>query len=163
MNKIVVLLLILIFSAANAFASQLYVKSVRAKVLSKPSFRSKIVVVAKRGAIVEEIKRRGKWIEVKFKGAKGWKKGWVSKYLVSTKPPMKRVSRLARGENLQKTSRRRASAFTSVAAARGLADYDRARRGQKGYVADFDALERMESINIDEDEAVKFIEEGVSR
>ncbi|MDT8317763.1 MAG: SH3 domain-containing protein [bacterium] len=163
MKKVVVLLLILIFCATNTFAAQLYVKSMRAKVLSKPSLKSKIVGIAKRGAIVEEVKKQGKWIEVKYKTTKGWKKGWVSKYLLSTRPPMKRVSLLARGENLQKTSRRRASAFTSVAAARGLTDYDRARRGRKGYDVDFAALDRMDKINISEDEALKFIEQGVSR
>ena len=163
MKKIVVLFLILTFYATSAFATQLYVKSVKAKVLSKPSFRSKIVGIAKRGAIVEEIKREGKWIEVKYKTTKGLRKGWVSKYLLSSKPPMKRVSLLARGENLQKTSRRRASAFTSVAAARGLTDYDRARRGRQGYAVDFAALDRMDKISITEEEALKFIEQGVSR
>lgn len=163
MKKILVLFLILIFYATNAFATQLYVKSVRAKILSKPSFRSKIVGIAKRGAIVEEIKRRGKWVEVKYKTTKGLRKGWVSKYLVSTKRPMKRVSLLARGGSLQKTSRRRASAFTSVAAARGLTDYDRARVGRKGYAVDFAALDRMDKINITEDEALKFIEQGVMK
>lgn len=163
MKKIAFISLVLILYAANAFASQLYVKSIRAKILSTPSFRSKIVGIAKRGATFEEIKRRGKWIEVKYKGRKGWKKGWVSKYLVSTRPPMKRISLLARGKNLQKTSRRRASAFTSVAAARGLTDYDRARQGRKGYAVDFAALDRMDKINITEDEALKFIEEGVAR
>ena len=112
MKKIMVLLLILTFYAANAFASQLYVKSMRAKVLSKPSFRSKIVAVAKRGAIVEEIKRRGKWIEVKYKGRKGWKKGWVSKYLVSTKRPMKRVSLIITCKGKRKIRNGRNNGFT---------------------------------------------------
>lgn len=163
MKKIAVLFLIFAFYATNAFASELYVKSVKAKILSKPSFKAKVLGLAKRGAVVEETGRSGKWIEVRYKGTKGWKKGWISRYLVSTKPPMKRVSLLARGESLQKTSRRRASAFTSVAAARGLTDYDRARRGRKGYAVDFAALDRMDRINITEDEALKFIDEGVSK
>ena len=159
MKKISILLLIFMSYAVSGFAADAYVRSVRAKIFAKPSFRSNVIDVASRGARLAKLKKQGKWIKVDFRG----KTGWVSKYLVSSKPPMKRVSLLARGESLKKSSRRRASAFTSVAAARGLADYDRARRGRKAYAVDFDALERMESININEDEAVSFIEEGVSR
>ncbi|MDH3976151.1 MAG: SH3 domain-containing protein [Deltaproteobacteria bacterium] len=159
MKKISILLFIFMFLAVPSFAADLYVKSVKAKVLSKPSMRSKTIKTLSRGSKVSEIKRKGKWVMVEVNG----KKGWISKYLVSKRPPMKRVSLLARGKNLEKTARKRASAFTSVAAARGLTDYDRARAGRKGYVVDFSALEQMEKINIDEMEALAFIEEGVSR
>ena len=159
MKKVSVLFIAFMLVTVPCFAADLYVKSVKAKILTKPSMRSKTVIIASRGSKLKEIRRKGKWIEVEKSG----KKGWVSKYLVSKKPPMKRVSRLAKGKSLEKTSRRRASAFTSVAAARGLTDYDRARAGRKGFVVDFAALEQVESININETEAVKFIEEGVSR
>jgi len=159
MKKISIFVLIFMSYAVSGFAADVYVRSVRAKIFAKPSFKSEIIEVATRGETLATLKKQGKWIKVDFSG----KTGWVSKYLVSNSPPMKRVSLLAGGKSLQKSSRRRASAFTSVAAARGLSDYDRARRGQKGYMVDFDALERMEGINIDEDEAVKFIEAGVSR
>lgn len=159
MKKISIMLLIFMFFAGPALAADLYVKSIKARVLSKPSMRSKTVKILSRGSKVKELKRKGKWVMVEIEG----KSGWISKYLVSKRPPMKRVSRLAKGKSLEKTSRRRASAFTSVAAARGLTDYERARAGRKGYVVDFAALEQMEKINIDEMEALKFIEEGVSR
>lgn len=159
MKKISILFLIFMFTAVPAYAADLYVKSVKAKVLTNPSMRAKTIKVLSRGTKVTEVKRKGKWVMIEV----GGKKGWISKYLVSTKPPMKRVSRLAKGKSLEKTSRRRASAFTSVAAARGLTDYERARAGRKGYVVDFAALEQMEQLNIDEAEALKFIEEGVSK
>lgn len=149
----------LLLWTAPAFAADLYVKSIRAKILSKPTLRSKTVATAKRGTVLEEVRKRGKWVEVIFKG----KKGWISKYLVSKRPPMKRVSLLSRSKNLEKSSRRRASAFTSVAAARGLTDYDRTRAGRKGFLVDFAALEKMGSIEINEAEALQFIDEGVSR
>ena len=159
LNKLLVLSMALFLWTGSAFAEEVYVKSIRAKILSKPTLRSRTVATVQRGKALEKLRKTGKWVEVKFKG----KRGWVSKYLVSTRPPMKRVSLLARGGNLEKSSRRRASAFTSVAAARGLTDYDRTRAGRKGYVVDFAALEKMGKIEISEAEALQFIDEGVSR
>ena len=163
MKKIVLFFSIFMLCAAPVLAGDLYVRSMRAKVLSKPSMKSKTIGLVKRGAILKEVKKRGKWIEVKFQDKKSWKTGWISKYLVSQKKPLKRISLLAKGDNIAKSSRRRASAFTSVAAARGLSDEARARKGIKSYTVDFDALARMEAIKITEIEAMQFIEEGVAR
>ena len=159
MAKFVALLIALFLWTGSAFAEEVYVKSIRAKILSKPTMRSMTVATVQRGKALEKLRKSGKWVEVEFKG----KKGWISKYLVSKRPPMKRVSLLARSRSLEKSSRRRASAFTSVAAARGLTDYDRARTGRKGLLVDFAALEKMESINISEAEALQFIDKGVSQ
>lgn len=163
MKKIALFFSILMFCAAPALAGDLYVRSMRARILSQPSMRSEAVGLVARGAILKEVKKSGKWIEVKFMYKKSWKTGWVSKYLVSQKKPLKRVSLLAKGDNIAKSSRRRASAFTSVAAARGLSDEARARKGIKSYTVDFDALAKMESIEITEIEAMRFVEEGVGR
>ena len=54
-------------------------------------------------------------------------------------------------------------AITSVAAARGLNEYSRVRKDKKSYAVDYDALDKMESINISENEALRFIEEGVGK
>jgi len=159
MKKVALILFFSFLYSSPVFAQELYVKSIKAKILDRPSLRSKVLNVLPRGTKVMEVYREGKWVKIAARGTVGW----VSKYLVSKKPPMKRVSLLARGKSLRKTSRRRASAFTSVAAARGLTDYDRARAGRKGYVVDFAALDKIDSIEIDEAAALKFIEKGVSK
>lgn len=159
MKKFLVIAIIFVFSAAPVFAGTLYISGIRAKVYAAPSFKSGIIDVLPRGVIVKELEREKKWVKIRFRN----KVGWVSKYLLSAKPPKKRVSILAGADSIEKSSRRRASAFTSVAAARGLTDYDRARRGKESYAVDFDALERMEKIKIDDMEAVRFVEEGVRK
>ena len=159
MKKVITATVLLFFCSVPAYAENVYVKSLRAKIMSKPSLKSKVLNMAPRGSVLEIINRSGRWVNVSYMG----KEGWVSKYLISKRPPMKRVSLLAKGKSIQKSARRRASAFTSVAAARGLTDEARARKGMKVYAVDFDALERMENFQIDETEAVRFIEEGVGR
>lgn len=159
MKKLFIISILMLILTDPALAGELYVKSIKAKILSMPSFKSEIVEIASRGTVLEEIKRKGKWVMVSFRG----KEGWLSRYVVSKKPPMKRVSLLARGESIKESARRRASAFTSVAAARGLTDYERLRKSRKNYAVDYGALERMERIEIDEAEALKFVEEGVGR
>ena len=158
MKKITVCFLIAVFWSLPAFAGELYVKGVKANIMEKPSFKAKVLAKAARGEILQEIERKGKWVKVGYKG----KSGWISTLVVSSAPSMARVSLLAGGKSLEKNARRRASAFTSVAAARGLTDYDRTRRG-KDFTVDYDALKWMEKFEIEEAEALAFIASGVSK
>lgn len=157
--KKIIIVLALIFYSVPVWADDLYVKSLKAKIYSAPSFNSTVVEVAKRGEVLKKLKRDKSWINVSYSG----KKGWVSSYLLSKTPPMERVSVLKKSASIEKNARRRASAITSVAAARGLNEYSRVRKDKKSYAVDYDALDKMESINISENEALRFIEEGVGK
>jgi hypothetical protein len=63
-------------------------------------------------------------------------------------------------EELADKARRRPSAFTTTAAARGLKE--KRRRFADKYQLDYDALEKMESIQISDQEASEFLMRGVS-
>jgi len=159
MKKVLIAGVIFTLFSAPAWAGELYVKSVKAKIFAAPSFGSDVIETATRGDAITELKRKNRWVNVTFRG----KKGWVSGYLLSKTPPMKRVSVLKESASIEESARRRASSFTSVAAARGLNEYGRVRKDKLSYAIDYDALDRMESIDVDELEAQKFIEEGVDK
>lgn len=154
---VVLLIFLLLIVPAGVFAGNLYVQSIKAAILSTPSLGSQVVAEAKRGEVLNSIEKKGTWFKVMYKE----KTGWVSMLLVGEKPPKGKVSILEKTEEkLEKGSRRRASAFATAAAARGLAE-ERARISDK-FKVDYNGLEWMEEINISEEEAALFIKEGVA-
>ena len=141
-----------------AQAADIYVQSVKAPILSAPSFGSQKVAEAVKGEALKELEKQGGWHKVSYKG----KNGWVSRLLIGAKPPATRVSVLEdSGENLGAGARKRASAFTTAAAARGLAE-DRSRVSDK-YRVNFVGVARMEAVNVSDAEAVAFLQAGVGQ
>jgi len=148
----------LLFLPSAVLAGDLYVQSIKARILSSPSLGSQIVVEANRGEVLKELEKEGNWFKVSYKESTGW----VSRLLVGPKPPSGKVSVLEETEEkLEKGSRRRASAFATAAAARGLAE-ERARISDQLKV-DYDGLEWMEKINISDEKAAMFIIKGVGK
>lgn len=140
------------------FAADLYVQSVKASILSSPALGSQAVAEARRGEILKELEKLDGWHKVSYKD----KTGWVSKLLIGLKPPTGKVSILEETEEkIEKGARKRASAFTTAAAARGLAE-QRARISDK-FKVDYDGVEKMEKLDIRETEAVDFVSKGVGR
>lgn len=141
-----------------AYAADLYVQSVKAPIFSSPSMGSPKVADAGKGDQLKELEKKGDWHKVAYKD----KTGWVSRLLVASKPPAGKVSLLEETEEkLEKGARKRASAFTTAAAARGLAE-DRARVSDK-YRVDHRGVEWMEAVKVGDEESLKFLEKGVGR
>lgn len=139
-------------------AADLYVQSVKAPIFSSPSMGSPKVADAAKGDQLKELEKKGDWHKVAYKD----KTGWVSRLLVASKPPAGKVSLLEETEEkLEKGARKRASAFTTAAAARGLAE-DRARVSDK-YRVDHRGVEWMEAVKVGDEESLKFLEKGVGR
>jgi hypothetical protein len=152
------LLAVCAFAAPLACATDYYVQSIRAPILSSPSFGSSKVIEASKGEVLQELERKGGWHKVLYKN----KSGWVSRLLINSKPPARRISVLeATNENLETGARKRASAFTTAAAARGFSE-DRTRVSNK-YKVDFAGLARMEQIKFSDEEAMAFLQEGVGK
>lgn len=152
------LLLASLFIAPVSQSADLYVQSIKAPILTTPSFGSPKVTEAIKGEILKELDSKGGWHKVTYKN----KTGWVSRLLIGTKPPTNRVSVLeGTGENLGAGARKRASAFTTAAAARGFAE-DRSRVSDK-YKVNFSKVERMEAIKVSDAVAMSFIMEGVGK
>lgn len=157
-KKIVLLKLLLLAFAVSASAADLFVQSVKAPILSAPSLGSSKVAEAVKGESLKELEKKGDWYRVAYKDITGW----VSRLLVGSKPPSGKVSVLEdTEERIEKGARKRASAFTTAAAARGLAE-DRARISDK-YRVDFRGVELMEAVSISDEEALLFLQEGVGK
>lgn len=139
-------------------ASDLYIQSVKAGILSAPSLGSPKLADALKGEKVKEIEKKGDWYKVRYKEMDGW----VSRLLVGISPPVGRISILEETEEkVEKGARKRASAFTTAAAARGLAE-ERARLSDR-YKVDYSGVEMMEAIIITDEEALNFIRKGVGK
>lgn len=152
------LLVVLLFIAPWAQAADIYVQSVKASILSAPSFGSQKLAEAAKGEALKELEKKGGWHRVSYKD----KTGWVSRLLVGVKPPATRVSVLeGSSENLGTGARKRASAFTTAAAARGLAE-DRSRVSDK-YRVNFAGVTRMEAVKVSDEEAIAFLQAGVGQ
>ena len=152
----IVLLLMTIFISRSFAQQTYYVQSVKAKVMSEASFKSKLIAEVGRGYKLPGLGKEGTWVKVKY----GSMTGFVPSLLVSSTPPLEKQS-VIKGEEsaLQQNVRRRASTYTSAAAARGLAADDR-RRLSKEEKVDYESLEQIESVVVSEAEIQKFIEGG---
>lgn len=147
--------LIMILSATFAQAEEVfYVQSLRAKILSGASFKSKVLGETAKGDKLVALGRMGTWVKVNYAG----KEGYVSALLVSTRPPMEKLGLIKADEgDISHGVRRRASTYTSAAAARGLVQDDR-RRLSRDEKVDYQGLEKVESVMITNADIAKFME-----
>lgn len=157
MGKRMIAFLILFLSTSILYSIEkkvLYVQSVKAYILEKPIFGAKRLAEAKRGEVLQLVEKKEGWFRVKYKSLTGW----VSAFFVDTKPPLKRISVFeSPEEELKGGARRRASAYVTAAAARGLVE-ERARLSDR-YRIDPEGVKWVESIKITDEEALRFLEE----
>ena len=158
MQKTIVILLFMtsLLTAAGVYAAQdfYYVQSIKAKVLAGPSFKSRIIGEASKGTKFVSRGREGSWVKVVFYQ----NEGYVSSLLLSKYPPMNKLSVIKGDEvDIKRSVRRRASTYTSAAAARGLTQDDR-RRLSRDEKADYSGLDKMESFTISPEEVARFME-----
>ncbi len=156
---ILLFLVLAVVQAYPLYAQQVYyVQSMRAKIMSAPSFKSRQVGEVGKGFKLTVLAKEGSWLKVKL----GPSAGYVPALLLASTPPREKQG-LIKGEEsaLQHNIRRRASTYTSAAAARGLTAEDR-RRLSKEEKADFTSLEKIEAIVVPPEEVVKFSEGGKS-
>lgn len=150
--------LLLIILTSISWAEDVYVQSIKASILSEPVTGSKIVATVKRGEILHVIEKKAMWFMVSYRDVKGW----VSKLVVDQKPPSGKISIIEKtGERLEEGARKRASAFVTAAAARGLME-ERARLSDK-YRVDHKGIEWLEKIDVSEEDALRYIEEGLKQ
>lgn len=153
------LTIVFIFIGTLVYGGEfLYVQSGKAKVFSDTSFDSKVIVELKRGDKVDVVGKEGNW----YKVAIGGKKGFIAAFLLNSTPPLEKV-RLTNHvveKDFSDNPRSRASTQkTAVAGVRGLAQERRARLGKDEKV-NYEALEKVESLNISEEELNLFVKEG---
>jgi len=142
------------FSTMLYAQTEYYVQSVKAKVMSSPSFKSAVIAEVAKGFKLTASGKEGSWVKVRISD----KDGYVSSLLVATHPPFEK-SGIIKGEDadIKQGVRRRASSYTSAAAARGLTQDERKRLGQEEKV-DYESLEKMEAFTLSPDEVTRFLE-----
>lgn len=129
-----------------------YVLSKKADVLAEPKFGATVVKSATQGSQLVFIEQRGSWVQVRA----GEARGWVSRLLVGTTPPLERVRAIEQIDAPDTTNvRRRASEVTAAGATRGLTAENRRRANQED-AADFSALSRIEERQVNEQEISTF-------
>jgi len=149
----------MLLSQAAMADNTLYVQSAKAKLLASPSFASKLLHNMERGVALHVVETSERWVKVKHND----QLGWVSKLLLSPSPPTKKNSILFKPKNdVTQKARRRASSTATAAATRGFRS-ERHSRANDLENGDYDALEKVESITIEEAEAWKFHQEGIKQ
>ena len=146
------LLTSMIFWYSNTFANPYYIRSFRAFLMEEPTHGSKKLTQMERGTAVEKISEKGLWTQIKV----NTQKGWVSKMVLSPTQPKAPISLLAQETDIAENARRRASSYSSTAAARGLVESGRTRI-HAHQLANYEALEILEQQHIAEQEATQFI------
>lgn len=155
-------ILIILFPAIS-YSFDLWVHSFKAPLYQTPSISSKKIIELEKGTNVIGIEEKENWYKVKYKG----KDGWVYKLMVRKTPPLETKDLFAKLKSLfhktdvlREKSRKRPSSYTTTAAARGLRE--KRQRFADKYGHDYDALEKIESIEISDTEALEFLMSGVS-
>ena len=162
-RKLILFTILIILFPTFSYSFDLYVHSVKAPLYQEPSIGSKRIINLKKGTKVTGIEEDANWYRVRYRG----KDGWVYKLMVKKTPPLKTKGLFARLKStfrkihiFREKSRRRPSSYTTTAAARGLRN--RGSGFAQKYQLDYDALEKMESIEISDTEALEFLAQGVS-
>ena len=145
----------LLYATLSYADTSYYVQSTNATVRSGPSFGAKVIAKVSKGQMLSSTSKSGDWIQVKIDG----KEGYISHLLVTTHPPLDKTTVIKADEQeIKPTARRRASSFTSAAAARGLTDEEKKREGIEK--ADYKAVDKMEAVKVTPEEVKKFKETG---
>jgi uncharacterized protein YgiM (DUF1202 family) len=152
----ITLISVMLFAAAVFAQGDYFVQSAKARVLSAASFKSSLLGEVGKGYKFASLAKQGSWVKVKYKG----KVGYVPALLLSTHPPFEKVGLIKADESdIKQGVRRRASSYTSAAAARGLAQDDR-RRLSKEEKVDYESLDKVESFKVTPEELSRFMEGG---
>lgn len=145
-------LLLFLFTSATLGAGERYITSKKASLLAEPKFGAAIVLTLTRGTKVVLVESSADWLLVNAGDARGW----ISRLVSSETPPLEKETNLDKLDaHLMQNTRRRASDVAAAGATRGLTAADRGR-ASKGRAADFEAVGRMESHSIDEQELDRF-------
>jgi hypothetical protein len=140
--------------ALGASAETWFVQAARAEMKKEPKTAAAVLARLSRGDRVQFVSKKDLWFEVRT----GKAVGWIPRLFLSQHPPVgaSELSNLPSGTTLEKASRRRPASFAVSASTRGLMVSERARRGQEKFPTDYEALVRLEELDIPAAELDKF-------
>jgi hypothetical protein len=132
MKKLIIILTTLLFAGSIFAGSTVYVSNNSAKLLEKPSFSSKSVPLTK-GTALQVIKQEGSFLKVSADG----KTGFIASMFTSENKPTGSLNKASNKEEKVSSgvnARKRASAYTETASARGLTESQKMRTNGGGPV-----------------------------
>lgn len=157
MSKILCNIWVLVFlfslHTSRLSAEVRYVQSKKADVKAEPVMTSENLLSLFAGDSVDLEKVKGRWAKIRY----GEISGWVNHFLLGKNPPVSFKSLLNHeNNNLVKSVRRRSSAISSAGAARGLSEIESESEDRALNIED---LEEMETIDINDEDVVRFLNE----
>lgn len=147
------LMMIPVFCGELRATGMVYVQSVKAVLFAQPQLGAARIAEVAQGTALPVMTQQGAWYQVRYQ----MQELWVSHLLVADRAPGGKVSLLASNESdLSSGARRRASSFTTAAAARGLSADRRRLRG--GYwTSDLSEVKTMEALKVTQSEVLEFL------
>lgn len=162
MKKALFISILFLVIAGFLSADTLYVKSRMCPLFDEAKPGAEKIIVLKQGDELEVLEVKGPWIQVTAEG----KTGWVKKMFTGDAPPLEKIEEGKGLNDLSNVvSRRRASAYTtSAAATRGLSsDNVRDRENLSFDDYDFNSIDWLDEFTYSEEEIVEFAEsEGLA-
>ena len=150
----VLLALALLFSPVIHAKKTLYIQSVKANILDKPSFQGKSIANVFKGDIVEVISKQLNWVKIRS----NHHQGWVSAMLLAPTPPLSKKSVFEKLHTSVKKKnsnnvRTRASIQATAAATRGLQSRS---KSSKDIDANYSGVLTIESQRVTTKDAKEF-------
>ena len=152
MKKTLILVTLLLIPW-SLLAEDAFVRGMRVYLLEDATIRAERLTQIKRGEKLFVINRERIFSQVIYNG----QNGWVLNRLLSSQPIKKRVSILASNKDIKSFARKRASSYSSTAAARGLTKSGSASVNRTNAASEQQLLS-LESQQIDPEAAFNFIQ-----
>ncbi len=146
-------LILLALTLFPAWGADFYVKSLKAPLLPEAKNGVPPLSQLERGTKVEAGKPAGSFVAVKAAG----QSGFINKLFLTDRPPEAKGSLLQQDIDISTKARRRASGFTSAAAARGLKEDSDEIFKTLGDDADGGAVKKVEAWTVAEAPAATFL------
>lgn len=144
--------LILILSISLGKCETFYIKSFKAPLLEQADPKSKIKLAIDRGTEVKSTKIEDLFVKISYNK----QEGYINKLFLSSTPIENKSNLLNENVDITSKARKRASGFTSAAAARGLKqDSDDIFKNLGD--ANFAELKNMEALLVNDKLAFKFL------
>lgn len=160
-TTLLIIVVLLVIAAGTATAEDLFVTARVAMLVEGPSSSAGRVAILRQGDALQRLSENGEWIEVSTAAGQS---GFIQAEFVDSEPGTGRVAGASLENISSVTTRRRASAYsTSAAATRGLSeDNPRERQNMSFDAYDFRAVSWVKRFSFTDDELIIFAQaEGI--
>ncbi len=153
--KTLLVLLVFYFACFPTWGAEFFIKSLKAPLLKEAKNGSEPLTTLERGTKVDGGSPEGAFVAVTASGAKGF----INKLFLSDKPLAEKASLLNQDVDISSKARKRASGFTSAAAARGLKEDSDQIFKNLGKEANATEFKKLETFLVSDKDGLEFIQD----